>query len=75
VLALAEPAVALPLTIIEGIGDRRAAVLTNLGIDTLPKLAQAEPAVIAGAMRGVDEAIALDFISQAQRILGQGPEA
>lgn len=74
VLASVDPAVALPLTIIQGIGDRRAAVLTSLGIDTLPRLAQAEPAVIAGAMRGVDEAIALDFIRQAQRILGRVPE-
>jgi YVTN family beta-propeller protein len=72
VLPVVEPVVAVvPLTAIQGIGERRAAVLTELGIDSIARLATAVPEFIDAALPGVSLRMAQEFVAEARELARQ----
>jgi len=62
-------AAAAPLTLVNGIGPGRAAVLRQLGLGALPALAAADPQAIAVALNGVSPAMASGFVTEARTLL------
>ena len=63
------PSTDLPLTLVHGLGAARVARLTEVGIDTLQKLAEAAPEDVARVLRGVSVADAARFIETARHVL------
>ena len=61
-----------PITTIAGIGEARAKGLAAIGLDTIDKLAAADPEAIVQAISGVTLKMASDFVDEAQRILAGG---
>jgi len=73
---LTEPAPAAPppITVIDGIGEKRAERLAAMGIDSMEKLAAATPEIVAPVLGGVPVDVALklaaQFIEEAKKLLG-----
>ncbi|MFN8475282.1 MAG: helix-hairpin-helix domain-containing protein [Anaerolineae bacterium] len=65
----APPAVDLPLTLVSGLGAARVARLSDVGIDTVQKLAEAAPDDVARVLRGVSLETAAHFIEAARQVL------
>jgi hypothetical protein len=65
----ATPRPVVPLTQINGIGDARARVLADAGLDTLGALSFSTPQRVAALLNGVSEEAAAGFIREARRKL------
>jgi predicted flap endonuclease-1-like 5' DNA nuclease len=61
--------VAVPLIAIQGIGDRRAELLAQLGVDSMARLATAVPETIAAELPGVSLRMAREFVAEARTLL------
>jgi hypothetical protein len=66
----AEVVASIPLTAISGIGEVRARRLTEIGIDSLEKLAETSPQHVA-QIEGIDEKMATEFITSAQLLVAR----
>jgi hypothetical protein len=64
----------LPLTTLAGIGPAREKQLREAGIDSVHKLAMADPAAVANALTGVSAENAPHFIDEAKKLLSERPE-
>jgi predicted flap endonuclease-1-like 5' DNA nuclease len=64
----------LPLTAIAGIGPAREKQLREAGIDSVQKLAMADPDVVTNALTGVSAENAPHFIEEAKKLLSERPE-
>jgi hypothetical protein len=58
----------LTLGSIRGIADRRTHALTAMGVDSITRLAEADPERIAAVLRGVTQEMATGFVAEARTI-------
>lgn len=63
------PSADLPLTLVSGLGAARVARLSEVGLDTVQKLAAAAPEDVSRVLRGVSVEAAAHFIAAARQVL------
>jgi glycosyltransferase involved in cell wall biosynthesis len=62
-------AMSVPLETISGIAERRRGVLAGMGLDSIPRLAAADPDIIEAELVGVSPSMAGGFVSDAKDIM------